>query len=590
MKSVKGGGGAEQEAINNCVQNIGEKNILTDVLLGFCRFSFLLSFSYFSLSCTVSYSRSMALSDFTLATASTLPEQVQKQAAEMLFAEWPTGGDISTRLSHFQTSSSFERGQVSYILIRNSDQAVIGHVEIKPGVKTSANDAVGQDVCNGILLSVITHNTVRGTRLGKILLTHAEKAAISIGYAYLYLWTTDSVGFYEKSGYTRCESTSIDSAALKKVDVTSFENLLLKRLSLSSSSPLLPKPSQDLLLSRSASHSNSHSHSHSLPNVWLRKRLQYTMPTSIPVDDAFQASILSKLRSLNLSEEAVAEGSVTNQPADVASSPTLRYIRRMPICRQIGPSCGIAAITMLCTYYRDVIFNRYNDIPRIAVPAPHDSEWLLKRAIECGYSADGELFNIHHVCDLMNQWVNIQSGIKSSSITGAFEVDSITASVCRFESELKQMETMFDDPLTTSVDDPNEWKTMRHLLLPYDRTLRDNTPGLFRGHQAHYALLIGTVHSATQNTNDTSNITKTSLDDSTQDNIHLICVHGMSTQPVIAPASVWLTSNAQLHTVRSGSTAQHWVVDTSTGPQLAGKCVVVTTRYRKHIKIEKSSF
>lgn len=58
----------------------------------------------------------------------------------------------------------------------------------------------------GYIYSVIIDVAWRGNGLGRVLLSEVEKAARDLGYCYIYLDSSDQVGFYLSCGYVPCRS------------------------------------------------------------------------------------------------------------------------------------------------------------------------------------------------------------------------------------------------------------------------------------------------------------------------------------------------------------------------------------------------
>ena len=367
-----------------------------------------------------------------LVISSNLPENILLKVADLLFVEW--GGSQLLRLEKLKNAS--ENGiktTASYILLSNSDinydsaTEVIGHVEIKPSVSVSSSDELGNGIQNAIALSVYINPIYRGQGYGKMLINKVEMIALNLGFSYLYLWTDDAVMFYKKCGYHNCESLSIDAPVFNRkqeLNISKFEMLLQKRLQSTHITNDIPTSTTPTTAPTTSTASASS------PFVWLRKRLNYTLPISIPSivtgTDTYPEltlPILSYIRAylltpyLQPSSSSSLQCTKTKQALS-ATYPYYNYIIRIipqfPMCRQIGPSCGIAALTSSLSYLAYLASlashpsNLLKDTLHIHPPihrpihAPYNpSEILLREAIERGYSFDGEIFDIYHLYALL---------------------------------------------------------------------------------------------------------------------------------------------------------------------------------------------
>ena len=378
----------------------------------------------------------------SLVLSSHLPEHILLKVADLLVVEWQ--GSQSLRLEKLKNAS--ENGiktTASYILILNADVSydnadIIGHVEIKPSASISSNDELGNGIQNVIALSVYINPIYRGQGHGKILMNKVEDLALSLGFSYLYLWTDDAVMFYKKCGYHNCESLSIDAPVFNRkqeLNISKFELLLQKRLQSTHISNDLP--------STTTSSTTAPTSTASAPFVWLRKRLNYTLPICIPsygsgniaysdltlpILSYIKAHLLTPyLQPLSPSLQCA-----STEQALSATYPYYNYIisikPQFPVCRQIGPSCGIAALTSSLSYLAHLVSlaSLHSNLLEAALPAIHPpthpipihppihpsihrpthppynpSEILLREAIERGYSFDGEIFDIHHLYTLL---------------------------------------------------------------------------------------------------------------------------------------------------------------------------------------------
>jgi len=437
-------------------------------------------------------------------------------SAQLLVDEW--GGRLDARQEHIENSTCF------VLLVGGEEDVIVGHAELKRGETITSLDTIGATAHQqqhqggiGIVTSVVIAPKYRGKGHGLRLMLQVEKvAAEQFNYSYLYLWTSDAVDFYKKLGYRSSDTASIDSPALRSLSESSRQGLqevLLRRLSLDSSSP---SPTTS-----------------TLPTVWLRKRLIATLPL-------FTVQISSLCDEITQKSLVVTEALAEAQAATEGSRQFIGdcYIvgqeREEPLlfwCAQLGPSCGIAALTMAAAHY----LHHPSSSP--CAPATNLSKFFFDRALALGFSSDGEIFDMDHLHAIASSWTGGDCADTSTATTTATCRVENTAEVFADEQALKYL-----------------FQTGHLFVLPYDRDSATNMPITKDGTCAHYALLIGYYYHTID------------------EELHLVAMHGMSRRPVCAPLSAWLVSNQQLTTTRAlKGNAQAWVVDGLTGPKLADK-------------------
>jgi N-acetylglutamate synthase-like GNAT family acetyltransferase len=476
--------------------------------------------------------------EVTLLEARIADLELLRDAARLVADEW--GGNLEDRIT-----AMLENHSHAYILVDSSASTqrpiAVGHAVLKTGASKRNSDLIGSSVRNGILLSVVIDRNRRRLGLGRELMKLIEVVARNVhGYAYLYLWTSDAALFYEKIGYCNCEPTSIDVPAFQKqaINVQKFEDLFVKRLS---------QLTLDSSLSVSTSSSPYMSGNISIACRWLRKRLTFSSPIEYVSLPEAKDLIMSEFKLLRVER------------------PSLPYLEftlfqnSLFLCKQIGPSCGIAALAMLLAYLSTQI---ESGSPR------NYSEWLLREAIRRGISNDGEIFSVTDLSQLASDCAD--------------QADSVLRN--RLKVYVNDTASALSSVMgARPVSEPLR-STEQYIILPYDRDLtRRNGPGLQGGLHAHYALVIGSawplpegsLESESKYTTTTAHFKQGHLEQAKLEQ-YLICVHGMSQHPVVAPVAEWIDSNAQLIQSRTGGSADLWKVDKKAGPQLAGKCLLVT--------------
>jgi len=167
--------------------------------------------------------------------------------------EW--GGDLNQRRERLL--NDYDNG---YVFLNNT--VVYGYGNMKKGIISSSRDQdMGNETKIAILYSIIISSSYRGLGLGSIMMKLLENEAKRLNYYYLYLYTYNASGFYEKLHYHKCEAIAAYKPVLfnymneRKLDA--IENILLKRLS-------------------SSDNINIHE-----KYIWYRKRLRYSLDFKI---------------------------------------------------------------------------------------------------------------------------------------------------------------------------------------------------------------------------------------------------------------------------------------------------------------------
>lgn len=237
-------------------------------------------------------------------------------------------------------------------------------------------------------------------------------------------------------------------------------------------------------------------------DVWLRKRLiEETEAEALPRD-----AHLDNVRA-----------TIT-----VSSGPTEQSwfycLRDIPWQRQVGPSCGLAALRMV----RDA-FLRENRMHEIK------SASLLSAALKRGITKDGEIFNID-------------------------DLASLAKDVCGLQGNVLRMEEATMHDLLALVFNG------RLIVLPYDSDRGSKLPSLEGGHCAHYGVIVGACWpgvSVVGSGADDGHAVKlvecqalaaAELSSATEDRCMLLVQHSMSKRLAVAPLSQFRASNGQLAT------------------------------------------
>lgn len=400
-----------------------------------------------------------------LIAAPQCPVEHIEAAADMLHAQWPRGGSVTDYCKKLQGEGSPNTTQslpCSFLLIQHD--VVVGH-----GRLTECSEGAGESAAAATY--VITEP--RGRGFGTQLMTLLEQQTVVLGYHYLYLWTASAVPFYLKIGYSQTERVSLFSACLKTLEcdqVCKLEEMIAKRAGHS-----IKKHETVMLPPDSASDND----------VWLRKRLVESVGSvSIPL------------------EQRTKEILAVIQPHQLQLAWQYCLIC-VPWQRQVGPSCGLAALRML----RDHYVTKGSKMPS-----------LLTEAQNKDYSIDGEVFEANNLVRL--------------------------ARYCGLEAELWSFKATSPAYVLALL------KAGGTLILPYDSQASTKQPCQNSGRTAHYGIIIGMLIGYTS-----YDLTPSFLNEhgdrevQETDTVLLLVQHSLSPKLVIASWTDFLVSNQQLVTI-----------------------------------------
>jgi GNAT superfamily N-acetyltransferase len=328
-------------------------------------------------------------------------------------------------------------------------------------------------------------------------------------------------------------------------------------------------------------------------DVWLRKRLIDFCESSINISkqdrlDQMEKFIVDYRQNVPFITTSTPPPPPTTTTTDKAMDIynnndwkwSYRWNNDVPWQQQIGPSCGLTAIRMVRDFYYlsqqsrqqqqqkdgvgdvdeeqqeqyradDGVYNNnvkrrssfhntsytnYNSTKDDESAAPSLS--LLVDAQERGYTQDGEMFDVEHLRELLEDQLVAVGG-------GKFSVR--TREVC-----------------SLAIDEIDS--TLRHgglWILPYDSNPRTKLPSKLQGKHAHWGILVGILYAERKKTEPPTNITTTTnaraeeedgkmtvIGESLQKNTDYSCnwcvQHSLSSQWSIASMEDWVESNRQL--------------------------------------------
>ena len=333
-------------------------------------------------------------------------------------------------------------------------------------------------------------------------------------------------------------------------------------------------------------------------DVWLRKRLIDFCESSINISKQDRIDQMEKFIVDYRHQNVPFITTSTLPPTTITTDKAMeiynnndwkwsyRWNNHVPWQQQIGPSCGLTAIRMVRDFYYlsqqsrqqqqkyivgdgdvdeeqycadDGVYNnndkqrssfhntKYNNTKNDVLYTNRHKESaapslsLLVDAQERGYTQDGEMFDVEHLRELLeDQLVAVGGG------GGNFAVR--TREVCSLAIE--------------EID-----STLRHgglWILPYDSNPRTKLPSKLQGKHAHWGILVGILYAGRIQTELPTNITTTAdakaeeeedgkmtvMGESLQENTDYSCnwcvQHSLSSQWSIASMEDWVESNRQL--------------------------------------------
>jgi N-acetylglutamate synthase-like GNAT family acetyltransferase len=422
-------------------------------------------------------------------------------AADILCDEWKCS--VDTRIRKMKEDNQDK----CWILTDSERSCIYGYGELDASASLSKSDCVA----NGILTSLIICRSMRGRGLGSVALALFEDMARGRGYGYIYLWTTTAVEFYRKYGYHPCDPINGNKSVLKSlndVSVLKIESLLRTKM---------PQVSRDM----------DPEESHSEKDIWLRKRIMTEVAAFADMD-------------WNMFEQLISD-SIQDDYRGISAY----CYKRVPWCRQIGPSCGLAALVMCISHFHNLGL----------YPENSDSilENVLSKANGCGYTNDGEMFRISELASLCET-------VTSSQLLG--EVVSTKLLTAKYVIDLLSRNFL--------------------IIIPYDRDDIGSLPCRKRGGKAHYAIIVGIVAedfpidslSASFQAGKKEHMQDLGyVDENTK--CSLIAVHSLSTRPVVASISDWIQSNQQLHCEKSSYSNEYMKTE---NPELCSFMLVLSSQ------------
>jgi GNAT superfamily N-acetyltransferase len=324
----------------------------------------------------------------SVADAALLEPDHVEQAISMLIEHW--GGTVDARRRMLTTTRDSNGSCCSYLLVCSCTNVVIGHAKLATSGICMGDSS--HDCACGVVTSVITTKSHRGLGFGAILMRLLEQQAREVGYIFLYLWTNDAAGFYQKLGYRTTERATEGLSA--------FKNIGKKSLSLLEG--MLSSKVAQQAQAQNGGGANSEGDAVGAHTTWLRKLLRDELPlewldTTLCWEPAVRSAWAefqqTQIQSSGISSRSISSCSSIQLVEGEAQSPLTLisvnndaecpsvFLRPVPYAPQVGPSCGIQAIRMAHASLRRG--NEQQLEPQLE-QQPKESRSLLQRAIDAG--------------------------------------------------------------------------------------------------------------------------------------------------------------------------------------------------------------
>ena len=397
----------------------------------------------------------------------------------------------------------------------------------------------------------------------------------------MFLWTHTAVNFYRRLGYMPCEKVSLHRACLQTLERKQLDGLE-RMLSLRLGSLMRPPPSAAAAASASAATSAiggrpggdsakpplaeppSHNFSEHVAgegDVWLKKRLVESVGSQPVPRDRLVAEMTDAAVVASRAVKRLSRNGPAGEEDGEGSSGAVQweYVAvAVPWQKQIGPSCGLAALRMVRDYFVDA-HSRDDDIGGASGQAhaastatAHKQPSLLQAARDAGCSTDGEVFD-------------------------AAALRKLAETVCGLRCEMRSLAATTPDDLVQVLSSGGCF------IVPYDSHPGTRLPSLNEGRNAHYGVIMGVlfasaddsdrvdVDSTAMHTNEDTPSGAVNPDDGIQgveagtkvslceykggavptrsDEVLVVVLHSMSQRLCIAPLTEFVASNAQLTSV-----------------------------------------
>ncbi|CAI4228046.1 unnamed protein product [Auanema sp. JU1783] len=138
-------------------------------------------------------------------------QDLARKCINLLNEEWPRSDGSR---EHSQKKSCRSEPPMSFLLIRNIDDELVGHARV-------CNLPNKREGC--WIESVIVSGKERSKGLGKLLMLETEKFVKRFGYNQAFLCTEDKEEFYRRCGYVECDPVIHSTAATSVFPI--FEKL-----------------------------------------------------------------------------------------------------------------------------------------------------------------------------------------------------------------------------------------------------------------------------------------------------------------------------------------------------------------------------
>eukprot|EP00038_Savillea_parva_P012579 m.205599 g.205599 ORF g.205599 m.205599 type:complete len:517 (-) comp23016_c0_seq1:82-1632(-) len=445
-------------------------------------------------------------------------------ASKMLRAEWPRGGTAEAYADKIVQPRSMGGGQYtlpcSYVLVNG--RTCVGHGRLTECFEGSGGSAAAATY-------IVIEAGHRGQGHGAVLMRLLEREVTRLGYHYLFLWTSTAVGFYRRLGYMMCERVTLQRPCLGMLgrsQLDGLESMLMARLGRTGgkppSAPMAPQQGaavaavEDAIPAVPPTNESSGSfteHAAGAGDVWLKKRLAEATP-SVAVDAS--KIVTDMVAEAHVAYQRACCGAVDAAPSTTAieDGPWAFQVLSVPWQRQIGPSCGLAALRMVRDFFLE---QAANDNGAETTSAAAQMPSLLKAAQERGFTSDGEVFVASDLAALATDVCGLRCDVRAcTALTPLDIVKALTAGHC--------------------------------IIVPYDSHPGTRLPSLSGGRSAHYGVIVGAMilDAGVTDAPAPAPMRKDAAKDVGNDALVVALQHSMSERLCVAMWSEFVASNVQL--------------------------------------------
>lgn len=523
---------------------------------------------------------------------------IAKAVAQLLENEWPSAGGLQGWLRSLERivnmPQSTMNGVPRLFLLLQAPETVVGCVYLKHAGEIPESSSIGQAA---VVYDVLINPAWRRRGMGQTLMHLVCAEAVSKGYVYLYLSTPAadvSIGkierFYAKyCGFERAEPIAVLGSVGKSLSASAVMNL----------EAVLTQRQQAIQIENKR-----------VEGVWMRKQLVERLPQTRR--KISPSDILDSPFFLNaLIQHTTVEDGNSRWLVCVLARP-------MPWERQVGPSCGLSCLYNLQTFFNPVSsdsqtvptlayiidFGR-DDIlsinPLSQIPSPQ----IPKKSCSSVFSVDyvvsmrgNETANDSAAAVIDSSLLAYVKRLRYSNygeILDAANLGRVAVDACNLHCDLLQvcdLNVDMENDRFINNDRVGQYALaevimMRlcageSILFAYDRD-RNNQPCLKGGESAHWCCAKGFAlqldYPEEGKISGDNRIHLVGSRDFTEENLILLCQHGLSPHVLAAPFLELARSNANIgltdRDCRRSTLQKNWLVPNNLHTALGNRWLAI---------------